>query len=305
MKKLDSEQITKSYASKADYSKLLDLTSEILANRKSLATYSTPGDLDWWYCRIDEPDFLSTVPVWRKDDKIVAFAWLSRGWPLDFNADIFVHPDYMHLLPEALKMSEEWCARNGGGQFGVWAFDSDTNRIEVLLKDGYKAVEGISAFCPYPLDKEPVIPKLPEGFVVGALEDADVISRVEAQRSAFDSSLTVEQYERVRQSRTYRSDLDIVVKAPDGTVVAFCIVWLDQRSSYAVFEPVGCHKSYHRRGFGTVVLREGLHRLWAMGVRTACVLAELPVTPKGKFYHSVGFVASDIFRTYAKTVASK
>ena len=58
---------------------------------------------------------------------------------------------------------------------------------------------------------------------------------------------------------TYRSDLHVLVEAPDGTMAASTIMWLDEANQTAEFEPVGTHPGYRRLGLGTAMLLHGMH----------------------------------------------
>jgi hypothetical protein len=55
------------------------------------------------------------------------------------------------------------------------------------------------------------------------------------------STYTAEGYQGVRQTATYRSDLHVLVEAPDETMTASTIMWLDEVNKSAEFEPVGTH----------------------------------------------------------------
>ena len=50
------------------------------------------------------------------------------------------------------------------------------------------------------------------------------------------------------QAWPYRSDLDCVVEAPDGTFAAYVLCWYDEDNGVGEFEPVGTHPDYRRRG---------------------------------------------------------
>jgi ribosomal protein S18 acetylase RimI-like enzyme len=60
-------------------------------------------------------------------------------------------------------------------------------------------------------------------------------------------------------SATYRGDLHVLVKAPDGTMAASTIMWLDEANKTAEFEPVGTHPGYRRLRLGTAMLLHGMH----------------------------------------------
>ena len=48
----------------------------------------------------------------------------------------------------------------------------------------------------------------------------------------------------------YRHDLDQVVEAPDGALVAFALGWLDEVNRVGELEPVGTDPRHARRGLG-------------------------------------------------------
>lgn len=299
---MDGEQrnLVQSFADRGRYESLQRLLTTIVGLEQP-PYYATAGDLDWWYGRIDELDFLSRVAVWRDADTTVGFVWPSEGWPTAHFVDVFAHPAYPGLLDKLLAFGEDTCRARGGDALGAWAFDSDTERKNVFAKRGYQLVQdmGPSRICP--IDREPVVPTLPPGYSVGALEDGDLPSRVRAQQSAFDSKLNMTQYDRVRRMPTYRADLDIVAKAPSGEIASFCIVWLDVRNNFAVFEPVGTHKAHQRLGLGKAVLLEGLHRLWRLGVRRANVIGGPESNPASRqLYQSAGFGEIDRLYTFEK-----
>ncbi len=77
--------------------------------------------------------------------------------------------------------------------------------------------------------------------------------------------------------------------APDGRIAAFCIAWLDPLNRVGLFEPVGTHLDFQRKGLGRAVVFEGLRQLRAAGMQTAIVGAESDNPPAYHLYVSVGF----------------
>ena len=105
------------------------------------------------------------------------------------------------------------------------------------------------------------------------------------------STYTTEGYQGVRRTATYRADLHLLVEAPDGTMAASTIMWLDEANKTAEFEPVGTHPRYRRRGLGTAMLLHGMHLARAAGathMTVACLGA--PGHPQALgLYYKVGF----------------
>src|SRR5215470_1030415 len=105
------------------------------------------------------------------------------------------------------------------------------------------------------------------------------------------SSYTAEGYEGVRRTATYRGDLHVLVEAPDGTMAASTIMWLDEANQTAEFEPVGTHPGYRRRGLGRAMLLHGMHLARAAGathMTVACLGAPGHAQARGLYYR-VGF----------------
>jgi ribosomal protein S18 acetylase RimI-like enzyme len=90
------------------------------------------------------------------------------------------------------------------------------------------------------------------------------------------------------------------LRRADGQIGAFCIVWPDPLNKVGLFEPVGTHPDFKRRGLGKAVMSEALHRLQERGMVEACVCTNANNTPAVKLYESVGFRTVDIHLTYKK-----
>src|SRR5207302_10051908 len=97
--------------------------------------------------------------------------------------------------------------------------------------------------------------------------------------------------EGVRQTAAYRGDLHVLVEAPDGTMAASAILWLDEVNETVEFEPVGTHPGHRRLGLGRAMMLHGLHRARAAGARHATVACYgAPGRPSARgLYYGVGF----------------
>lgn len=146
-----------------------------------------------------------------------------------------------------------------------------------------------------------------EGFVVRSCRgEPEVADRARAQFGAFNSSAQFERYlERFTnfmRSPVYEPELDIVAMAPDGQVGAFCIVWTDPVNQVGLFEPVGTHPEFQRKGLGKAVMQEGLRKLQERGMRSAIVSTFEDHPAAIKLYESVGFRVVNRLGTYEKDV---
>jgi len=90
-------------------------------------------------------------------------------------------------------------------------------------------------------------------------------------------------------SPAYPDGWDLVARAPAGEAAACCIAWPDPVSGVGNFEPVAAHPSFHRQGFATIVMRDGLRRLRDAGMRRAVVRTPADNVAAIALYRSVGF----------------
>jgi len=135
-------------------------------------------------------------------------------------------------------------------------------------------------------------PVLPDGYRFRSAEDVSAEAALQAHISAWHpSTLTLAAVQGAQRTWPYRPDLHVLVEAPDGTLVASTIMWLDERNRTAEFEPVGTHKDYRRRKIGAALLYHGMARARQAGATTmtvACLGGAAHPAAKG-LYYSVGF----------------
>jgi GNAT superfamily N-acetyltransferase len=135
-------------------------------------------------------------------------------------------------------------------------------------------------------------PSLPEGFRFRTAQEAGPEAAAQAHIDAWHpSTFSLSAMQDTCETATYRSDLHVLVQAPDGTMVASAIMWLDEVNRTAEFEPVGTHRDYRRQGIASALLQHGMLLAREAGARemtVACLGA--PGYPKAKgLYYGVGF----------------
>ncbi len=136
------------------------------------------------------------------------------------------------------------------------------------------------------------LPALEAGFRFRTADEAGPEAAVLAHLNAWaPSAYTAESYEGVRQTAGYRGDLHVLVEAPDGTMAASTVMWLDKANRTVGFEPVGTHPGHRRRGLGRAMLLHGMHLARAAGATHATVAClGAPGHPAARgLYYGVGF----------------
>ena len=96
-------------------------------------------------------------------------------------------------------------------------------------------------------------------------------------------------FARFMASPVYDPERDVVAAAPDGQIGAFCITWPDPLTGVGLFEPVGTHPDFQRKGLGKAVMLQALERLQRLGMRQAIVTTGEDNQPAIKLYEFGGF----------------
>lgn len=185
----------------------------------------------------------------------------------------------------------------------------DEAAIAVLEEHGYKSDTSAPWTLLMSRSLESVeSPVLPLGYVLTSMSEfGDIEQRVAVHRAAWHPSRqTAETYGRVTRTWPYSADLDVVVVAPDGSLAASVLVWLDPDSGAGELEPVGTHPAHRRLGLARAASLYSLQKLADLGAGNAVVACRgddnYPL-PK-RLYESVGFaeVARDcVFRSSGTT----
>jgi GNAT superfamily N-acetyltransferase len=161
-------------------------------------------------------------------------------------------------------------------------YERDKRRVAAFERLGY--VRGEPDHVWFRRDLSEPLPRFPapEGFRVRDSIGVDPALRARAHRDAWNdlsqigikdarSGFTTEMYLGVRDAPVYDPALDILVEADSGEFVASTICWADPASGIGIFEPVGAHAKYRRRGLARFAMLEGLRRLKARGMAWAGV----------------------------------
>ena len=281
------------------------------ANAPLVAT--TVGDVEWWWSSSDPAtDFVPRVRLWEDARGVVAWGWFSRPAELDHG----LHPDLApeertRVLDELLAWAEEAALAGVDASPGdepptelvAYAMDALPDEVAELTQRGFVPADEpfLSHFSRRfgPGTPElPPIPDLPAGYTLRHVRGADEIdARVAVHRAAFGTRrMTAEKYARVMAMDHYAPEHDLVVEAPDGSLVAFANVWWDPDGGVGELEPVGTHPDHQRRGLGLAVCRRALQLLRDLGARDALVFADATDPASNRLYDAAGFTRLSLHR---------
>lgn len=295
----------------ADYWRIRAFLREVLlANGRRERSWSLLR-WDYWRWHIHANIFRFSLPqvvtLWEDSGHIAAVLNPdARG-----EAFFQIHPAQAGpaLEAELLSRAEATLAvtsEDGRRRLTVWAPAAERARQELLAQHGYVKGEPAEHMRWRDLteDNLPTVP-LAAGYTVRALgDDSELPARSWLSWRVFHPNEPDERYEgwtwyhNVQRVPLYRRDLDLVAVAPDGTLAAFCTVWLDDVTRTAVFEPVGTHPHHQQRGLGKAVMTEGLRRAQRLGATLATVSSYS--TAAHALYAAVGFTAFELNEPWHK-----
>jgi len=274
--------------------------------------YVHVGDLDWWlyYLQADSPPW-QNIYLWEDKENpgsLAAWSLLSPAWN---SFDVFISPAWhaTSQVDEVYTWTEERLVQmvdqdNNGGIRTMWVAEHDDRLIARLSRHGFVASNQFMENMVRDLSSLQAI-TLPAGFnfrmVMGEM---DLENRAAAQYAVFGSRLPFDKYcqryLRFMRSPAYSHAMDLVIEAPGGQIVAFCILWPDVVTRVGLFEPVGVHPNFQKRGLGKALLADGLLRLRSAGMDSAIVDVECDNQPALHLYRSVGFITAERLITFTK-----
>jgi mycothiol synthase len=279
-----SELILRPYQNENDYWSIRAFLREVyLCNqRRELGWQASRFDYWRWH-------LVANVRVVESLEKAV-FLWKTTRGQLAavLNADnqteaiLNIQPDFHtpKLEEEMIDVAE----RNlgiPGGRFFVFVHDLNIARQDILSRRGYAESNGLPE---HQWRRDLTIPlpdgRVPEGYTVRSIRDVD--SGDWQERSwvswrAFHPDEPDEAYEgwewslNWQRSPLYRRDLDIVAVAPGDHIAAYCVLWYDDVTRTALFDPVAVMPEVQRRGLGRAILVEAMRRAKNMGATLATV----------------------------------
>lgn len=237
--------------------------------------------------------------VWVRPTRFAGFEVLihpnQRGG--DFEAQVV---EWAENAAIALVQAEKADAK----EISTEIADSDAARMRVLQQRGYEPeAEPFMMFTARSLDVPIPQSVLPEGFSIRPVAGEHEVALVsDVHNGAFNGKWQPDEYLKVMRSPAFDIDREMVVVAPDGRFAAFTVIWFDPISQSALFEPVGCHPDFQRRGLTRALMYEGMRGMVTQGMKTAIVAHLTDNAASTGLYASLGFTPKRAITSYTKTI---
>jgi ribosomal protein S18 acetylase RimI-like enzyme len=280
--------------------------------------YIHTGDLNWWLFYLSPiRDWQERIFLWegdRANGELSGWALIS---PESRTFDVFVDPEERggrraaEMYVWAEERTRATLQKNGESEIRtMWVSGDDKILGTHLESRGFTRSSVHMVYLERSLHDPLEVVPLPPGWRIRPVADEhEAQNRAEASYASFGSRMPfeayVQRYLRFMRSPAYACALDLVALAPDGCIAAFCICWFDLENQVGLFEPVGTHPDFQRRGLGKAVLRAGLEQMKAQGMKSAIVVAESNHPAAQALYFSAGFVQAIRLDTYTKKIRSE
>jgi predicted N-acetyltransferase YhbS len=232
---------------------------------------------------------LNAIGVWESQGIIVGVVH-----PEDRTGTVYVEVDAEHaeLKRDMLAYAEGHLfsmTEQGRRRLQVYINDRDDEFQTLARETGYVQRAGSEPMSQFAIpDPFPAI-TLPEGYRLQSLaEEYNIEELATATWRGFNHEDdpppdNVEWRERLESAPGFRRDLHMMAVAPDGSIAAYCGMWIVSTSRMAYVEPVCTVPEYRRMGLGRAAVREGVRRSGLLGAIVAYVGSSLP------FYGAIGF----------------
>lgn len=216
-----------------------------------------------------------TTRLWLEGSILIAFAYVD-----DYNNLCFeIKPEISD--PWLEKEIVDWglvCQREKNTQTGKndsldsSCSASNLERVNLLERMGFIQQEVRSMKFIRSL-ADPIQPyPLPPGYTIRCLQgEREVESWVNLHQAAVGTeNMTTEYRLAMMHTPAYAEDMDWVVTAPDGNLVAYCMGSIDEEDhTIGALDPIGTHPSHQRRGLSAALIAHGLSILKSKGLQYA------------------------------------
>ncbi|HEV2068045.1 MAG TPA: hypothetical protein VGR08_14545, partial [Thermomicrobiales bacterium] len=190
------------------------------------------ADLPW---RLSSPSARDPerTRLWEDaDGRLVAWAVLQFPWHcVDYQVDPSARSEALEgavLGWAAERLNGEAAGIGESLPFYASARKDDTRRSTAIRRTGFSPDEWSYVHMAREMDGPIPVPVLPEGFRIRPLAgETEIEAYVAMHRAAFGSAnMTAEWRRSTLRHPRYVKGLNLVIVAPDGVLVGFCVCWI-------------------------------------------------------------------------------
>lgn len=275
--------------------KILGFGNDYYKIREFLLKLNQPnypfGRWDWMITHTDlDHSALSQIGVWEHNSEIVGLATFDCKLGQSY---IYTLDNYSYLKQEILAYAQQHLCNEQ--HFEVLILDSDHEFQNIAATAGFIASQEKQEEAILPIDSYPLSFSLPDGFSITSMaQNYDLMQYGSILWKGFNHELngegkfnpSEEQLDALHNEMmrpNVNLDLKIAVTNSSGEFVAYCGMWYDSRSQYAIVEPVATDPKYRRIGLAKAAVLEGIQRCKALGAKVAIVGSSQ------QFYYNIGF----------------
>ncbi|SEB35179.1 Acetyltransferase (GNAT) family protein [Paramicrobacterium humi] len=248
-------------------------TADIESVASALAQWQTddgpfqlhPGDVGW-FCRFGAATAAAALRAWRDESRVLAVGLLDGPTLLR----LAIAPDARDDEYLARRIAEDIDSPQRGvlpgGAVSVEA--PRGTRVRALLGEaGWDADEAWT-----PLGRDLTVPVEDPGIRTDLVRASTAHLRAAVQRAAFaGSTFTEDAWRAMADSPLYEDARCLVAFEATGAAVAIVTVWSAGPGRPGLIEPLGVHRDYRRRGYGTAIALAASAALREMGASRATV----------------------------------
>ncbi|MBN1317775.1 MAG: GNAT family N-acetyltransferase [Anaerolineales bacterium] len=271
----------------ADFHRVRDFLVRI--NRKNPIRYGFEWGRWEWAFSLPYLDttHLSKIGVWEKDATIVGLVTYETE---PGTAYFCLDQDFDFLKKEMLVYARDNLG-DKEGNLKILISNTDRTFQRAAAGCGFKPTQDGEAWSVYDIDVDRIEYTISPGYSILSLaEDCDLMKYNKVLWRGFNHEgeppTTAEQIEIERISLSgphLNPALNVVAVSPDGDYASYCGMWYDEKTEYALVEPVATDPAYRRLGLGKAVVLEGIRRCGKLGAKQAYVGSSQ------QFYYQLGF----------------
>jgi ribosomal protein S18 acetylase RimI-like enzyme len=257
-------------------------------------------------CHVGElPDYIYRLLCGKAQDQLVRI-WqdgadivgISISHLFDNTFAVYVRPaergsdGEIIMLETAAAVTRRSIQQHGGEETSVIidVWDKDEIRQAQLRRIGFAEYRVWGHLTERSLSAPIPDPQLLPGFTIRSATPDDAERYIAAYNAAFQGSWRVQDYrDCVMHKPGYHPDHVRAVVAPDGRFASFTVLWLDEINHVGLFEPLGTHPDFQRRGLARSLMLHCLHDMQRRGMKTVKVGYDATNAAADQLYRGIGF----------------